>query len=50
MSAISVLRSAECDTDHKLVRVRRKIRLVGATMPKLINVTRLSQSAALRRL
>ena len=46
---VRVLRSAECDTDHKMVRgkfklhVRKKTRMEGVKVPKRINVTKLNQ-------
>ena len=46
---VRVLRSAECDTDHKLVRgkfklrIRRKVRKSGVKVPKRINVFTLAQ-------
>ena len=46
---VRVLPSAECDTDHKLVRgkfklrIRKKIRTNGVKVPKRINVLRLKQ-------
>ena len=46
---VRVLRSAECDTDHKLVqgkfklRTRRKIRMSGVKVPKRINVFTLAR-------
>ena len=42
---VRVLRSAECDTDHKLVRgkfklhIRKKIRMSGAKVPKRFDVS-----------
>ena len=47
---VRVLRSAECDTDHKMVRgtfklrIRRKIRMEGVKVPKRINVAKLSET------
>ena len=44
---VRVLRSAECDTDHKMVRgkfkcrIRKKIRFEGVKIPKSINVSKL---------
>ena len=46
---VRVLRSAECDTDHKMVRgkfklqVRRKTRMEGVKVPKRINVSKLNR-------
>jgi hypothetical protein len=46
---VRVLRSAECDTDHKMVRgkfklqIRKKIRMEGVKVPKRINVSKLNQ-------
>ena len=43
---VKVLRSADCDTDHKLVRgkfklrIRKKIRLNGVKAPKRLNVSK----------
>ena len=51
---VRVLRSAECDTDHKMVpgkfkcRIRKKIRLEGVKVPKRINVAKL-KSPDIRR-
>ena len=47
--SVRVLRSAECDTDHKLVRgkfklrIRKKNRMSGVKVPKRINVGKLKQ-------
>ena len=47
---VRVLRSADCDTDHKLVRgklklcVRKKSRMTGVEVPKRINVNKLKDS------
>ena len=44
---VRVLRSADCDTDHKMVRgkfklcVHKKTRMTGVEVPKRINVTKL---------
>ena len=44
---VRVLRSADCDTDHKMVRgkfklcVYKKTRMTGVEVPKRINVTKL---------
>ena len=49
VSNVRVLRSAECDTDHKLVRgkfklrIRKKVRMSGVKMPKRIDVGKLKQ-------
>ena len=46
---VRMLLSAECDTDHKLVRVkfklqvRKKTRMEGVKVPKRINVSKLNQ-------
>ena len=46
---VRVLRSAECDTDHKMVRgkfklqIRKKTRMEGVKFPKRINVSKLNQ-------
>ena len=46
--SVRVLRSADCDTDHKLLRgkfklvVRRKVRMSGIKMQKRINIDKLS--------
>jgi len=53
---VKVLRSADCDTDHKLVRgkfklrIRKKIRLNGVKAPKRLNVSKLSDSIVRRQL
>ena len=47
VSSVRVLRSAECDTDHKLVRgkfkmrIRKKVRMTGVQVPKRIDVGKL---------
>lgn len=47
---VKVLRSADCDTDHKLVRgklklrIRKKIRMNGVKTPKRLNVSRLAEN------
>ena len=46
---VKVLRSAECGTDHKLVRgkfkfcIRKKVRMEGVKVPKRIDVSKLMQ-------
>ena len=46
---VRVLRSAECDTDHKLVRgklklrIRRKVRMNGVKVPKRLDVSKLAK-------
>ena len=47
VSSVRVLRSAECDTDHKMVRgkfklrIRKKVRMTGVQVPKRIDVGKL---------
>ena len=46
-SSVRVMRSAECDTDHRLVRgkfklrIRKKVRMAGVQIPKRIDVEKL---------
>ena len=48
--AVRVIRGAECDTDHKLVRgklkmcIKRKVRTTGVKVPKRIDVSKLQNS------
>ena len=53
---IRVLRSAECDTNHKMVRgkfklqIRKKTRMEGVKVLKRINVSKLNQRDVCRNL
>ena len=53
VSIVRVLRSANCDTDHRLVRgkfklrIRKKLRMEGVKVPKRIDVSKLKDSHTL---